>query len=94
MEAGYVVAGGADSWIAQNKVQQLQIQGQQRVVDVLLNRADPESRIIVAGSEQQIIQTLISEKNNYQRMKRKDLGLLQGNRILFVTKNTDKKREI
>ena len=78
MEAGYVVAGGADAWIAQNKVQQLQIQGQQRVVDVLLNRADPESRIIVAGSEQQIIQTLISEKNNYQRMKRKDLGLLVG----------------
>jgi hypothetical protein len=88
MEAGYVVAGGADSWIAQNKVQQLQIQGQQRVVDVLLNRSDPESRIIVAGSEQQIIQTLISEKNNYQRMKRKDLGLLVGGEPIANTITT------
>lgn len=88
MEAGYVVAGGADSWIAQNKVQQLQIQGQQRVVDVLLNRADPESRIIVAGTEQQIIQTLISEKNNYQRMKRKDLGLLVGGEPIANTITT------
>jgi hypothetical protein len=74
MEAGYVVAGGADSWIAQNKVQQLQIQGQQRVVDVLLNRADPGSRIIVAGTEQQIIQTLITQKNEYQLMKGRDVG--------------------
>lgn len=78
VEAGYVVAGGIDSWILNQKVAHDQIQGKLRVVEVLLDRSDPDSKVIVAGPERQVMQTLIEQKNQYMQMKRHDMGLIVG----------------
>lgn len=78
IEAGYVVAGGIDSWILNQKVAHDQIQGNMRVVEVLLDRSDPDSRVIVAGPERQVMQTLIEQKNQYMQLKRHDMGVIVG----------------
>jgi hypothetical protein len=88
VEAGYVVAGGVDNFIMEQKLAKRQQLGQERVVEVLLNRNDPSSKIIVAGPEEFIKQSLITQKNNYQMLKEKDLGLLVGGEPIANTITT------
>lgn len=94
IEAGYVVAGGVDDWIMRQKVAQQQMQGRHRVVDVLLDRSDPGSRVIVAGREQEIMQTLIQQKNNYIQLKEREIGIsLSGQdleEVIYNKKNSEK----
>jgi hypothetical protein len=88
INAGYVVAGGVDNFIMEQKLAKRQQLGQERVVEVLLNRNDPSSKIIVAGPEEFIKQSLITQKNNYQMLKEKDLGLLVGGEPIANTITT------
>lgn len=88
VEAGYVVAGGMDNFLMEQKIAKRQQLGQERVVEVLLNRNDPSSKIIVAGPEEFIKQSLITQKNNYQMLKEKDLGLLVGGEPIANTITT------
>jgi|688.fasta_scaffold35990_2 hypothetical protein len=74
INAGYVVAGGVDNFIMEQKLAKRQQLGQERVVEVLLNRNDPSSKIIVAGPEEFIKQSLITQKNEYQLMQGRDVG--------------------
>lgn len=78
IEAGYVVAGGIDDFVMQQRLAQDQINGPDRVVECLLNRSDPGSKIIVAGPEKVVLKTLIEQKNNYQLLKQHDMGMLIG----------------
>lgn len=78
IEAGYVVAGGIDDFVMQQRLAQEQINGPDRVVECLLDRSDPGSRVIVAGPEKVVLKTLIEQKNTYQLLKQHDMGLLVG----------------
>lgn len=74
VEAGFLVAGGLDSWILQRQMQTNQIVGQQRVVELTPDRSIPEERIILAGGENEIRSQLPQVMSSYNLVENRDVG--------------------
>lgn len=74
IEAGYVVAGSIDEWIAnQNLVNQSE-QGQPNTVVVTPNRKAPEEKIILHGTTEQLRPAITQTIAHYQLIYNRDIG--------------------
>jgi hypothetical protein len=75
VEAGYVIAGGLDTWIAQQKLQKNQILGQQRILEIQPDRSIDSEKIILAGNENLIKSNLPAVLANHQSIEVRDVGM-------------------
>lgn len=78
IEAGFVVAGGIDAWIGQQRMERRNLLGPERVVELIYNRKDRTEKVVFAGAEEVIKPQIVGHMANWKLMKEKDLGLLVG----------------
>lgn len=88
VEAGFILAMGADTWILQQQMNRNNIVGQQRVVELTPDRSAPEERIIIAGGENQIRSQLPMVMSNYNLVENRDVGQWLGNPISETVRQT------
>lgn len=77
-ESLYVIAGGLDNWIAEQKAAKQQILGPTRMVEVIPNRSAPTEKIILTGPENLLKQDLVSTLSHYQLLDNRDVGQFVG----------------
>ncbi|MBD2571352.1 hypothetical protein [Anabaena lutea] len=80
VEAGYVVAGGIDSYISKQKLarQQVPVLGDEKYVEITPDRSNENERIILAGPEQILKGNIIQTMSSYQLIENRDVGSLVG----------------
>lgn len=80
VEAGYVVANSLDSYIAQQKLAEQQgiPLGRQRYVEIQPDRTNENERIILAGAERPLRNTITQTLSHYQLIENRDVGTLVG----------------
>lgn len=78
VEAGYVVAQGLDSWILQQQIQNQTILGDERIIEVTLDREAEDERIVLAGRDQLMRSDLPLILANYQMVENRDIGQFVG----------------
>lgn len=77
-EASYVIAQGADAWIAQQQLSNTVANplGQMRYVEITPNRANPDEKIILAGDEELLQQQITATIAEAQVLADKDVGVV------------------
>ena len=88
IEAGFVVAMGIDSFIAQSKIQKDAVLGKQRVVQIAYDRKDPTDTVIFAGPEELVKTQIMSHMADYYSLQEKDVGLILGGEPILSTITT------
>lgn len=76
IEAGYAVAGGIDSWLAQQAMERNSLLGADRTVEITPDRSAPEERIVLSGSEAMLRPTIVSVLATHQMLSNRDVGVL------------------
>ena len=76
IEAGYAVAGGIDSWLAQQAMQNISVLGADRTVEIIPDRSAPEERIILSGPEAVLRPTIVNVLATHQMLGNRDVGVL------------------
>lgn len=89
IEAGYVVAGGIDSWILQQQMERESAQGEERTVEILPNRDNEEERIILHGNESSIRTAIPLILANHNLVENRDIGAWVGNTVEEAVKATN-----
>lgn len=74
LEAGYVVAGAIDEWIANQKLVNEATQGQPNTVVITPNRKAPDEKIILHGSVDQLKPNITQTLAQYQLIHNRDIG--------------------
>ncbi|WP_245602680.1 hypothetical protein [Gloeothece verrucosa] len=74
IEAGYVVAGGIDEFLANQSVAQA-IKQQPNTVVITPNRLAPNQKLILHGTTEQLKQSITAALANYQIVDGKDIGI-------------------
>jgi hypothetical protein len=78
IEAGYIVAGGLDDWVATQKLQKTALLGEQKIVELTPNREAPDEKLILAGNEALIKSTLPVVISTHQQIANRDVGMIAG----------------
>jgi hypothetical protein len=79
VEAGYVVAGGIDSYLAERRLTQEALQGRSnQLITLTPNRRQPEETILLAGSESEIRNQAITALSAYSLVENRDVGQIVG----------------
>lgn len=78
IEAGYVVAQSAESFMAAQKLQQQQVLGPQRTVEITPNRQSEHERIILTGSEEVLKPLIVQTLAQHQLIENRDMGQIIG----------------
>jgi hypothetical protein len=78
VEAGYVIAGGLDTWVAEQRLQKNTILGQQRIIEIQPDRSIDSEKIILAGNENLIKSNLPATLVYYQLVENRDVGQIIG----------------
>lgn len=81
IEAGYVVAMSAESYIAAQKLNQRKLLGPERVVEITPNRESEHERIILAGPEELIKPQIVQTLAQHQLIENRDIGQIVGSSI-------------
>lgn len=81
IEAGYVVAMSAESYIATQKLNQKQMLGPDRVVEITPNREAENERVILAGPEELIKPQIVQVLAQHQLIENRDIGQIVGSSI-------------
>ena len=78
VEAGYVVAGAADTFLAQEKLAQevFPILGEEKIIQVTPNRANEEEKIILSGSQTLLKPVITQTLANHQLIANRDVGIV------------------
>jgi hypothetical protein len=76
IEAGFAVAGGIDSWLAQQAMQQNALLGSDRTVEIIPDRSAPDERIILSGPEAVLRPTIVNTLATHQMLGNRDVGVL------------------
>lgn len=71
IEAGYVIAGGLDSYAAEMRQQQ-----RSQVIEVTPNREYPNEKFLLAGSELQLRETLPQMLATHEVLDQRDIGVV------------------
>lgn len=74
IEAGYVVAGSIDEYIANQKIVNDAQQGQPNTVVITPNRKAPDERLILHGTTEQLKPAITQTLAQYQLINNKDIG--------------------
>jgi hypothetical protein len=77
-EAFYVVAGAADQYMLEQKLQKGEIFGQEEILEISPNRDIPEEKIILAGPQELIKPVLVQTLVQHQLLDERDLGMWVG----------------
>jgi len=77
-EAGYIIAGGLDNWVLQQREANRNILGTERTVEFQPDRTIENERIVLHGNELLIRQALPQVMANYQIMENRDVGQIIG----------------
>lgn len=77
IEAGYVVANSMDSFIAANKMQNNNLMGEKRIIEIQPNRAS-EEKILLAGPEEILKPMVIQTISQHQLIENRDIGQIIG----------------
>ncbi|UYD38977.1 hypothetical protein [Tolypothrix sp. PCC 7601] len=80
VEAGYIVANGIDSYLAQQKLAQARtpVLGRQRYVEITPDRSNDRERIVLAGPQESLKPMIVQTLSNYQLIENRDVGSLVG----------------
>lgn len=78
VEAGYIIAGGLDSWILQQRQMKTSILGKERVVELQPDREAEKEIIIMAGPEELIKPDLVAFMADHQLVENRDVGQFVG----------------
>jgi hypothetical protein len=81
IEAGYIVAGGLDEWVAQQKTQREAILGEEKILEITPNRAAGDEKIILAGNEALVKSALPSVIASHQLVENRDIGQFMGSTV-------------
>jgi hypothetical protein len=81
IEAGYVVAGGIDQWVAEKKTEQEQSLKGTRTVEITPNRDAEQERIIVAGDITAIREQTANIMAIHTLLDNRDVGQIVGESI-------------
>lgn len=79
IEAGYVIAGGLDSWVAQQRLTQNDSQfGQETIVEILPNREVDGERIVLAAPRDLLRQEIVSTMRTHELLDNRNVGMWVG----------------
>jgi hypothetical protein len=79
IEAGYVVAGGLDSWVIQQKLAKSDSQfGEETTVEIIPNREAEDERIILSGPRELLKQEIVSTMRTHELLENRDVGMIFG----------------
>jgi hypothetical protein len=76
IEAGFAVAGGIDAWLAQQAMQQNNVLGNDRTVEIVPDRSAPDERIVLSGPEAVLRPTIVNVLATHQMLGNRDVGVL------------------
>lgn len=82
MEAGYIIAGGLDNWVLQQRQANQNILGQERTVELYPDRTIENERIVIHGSDLLIRQAIPQVMATYQMVENRDIGQIIGEPIV------------
>jgi hypothetical protein len=79
IEAGYVVAGGIDSWVVQQKMTQPDnLLGRETIVEITPNREAEAEKIVLAAPRELLKQELVSTMRTHSLIDNRDVGMWVG----------------
>lgn len=76
-EALYVLGGGIEAWIAEQKVQR-QLEAKQEVVQVIPNRQQEKEAIVLAGDRKSLKPAITTVLATHQLVENRDVGTIVG----------------
>ena len=88
VEAGFVVAGGIDSFLAEQQIAKNLARGKEVVIEVAYNRKNIKETVVFAGAEELIKPQIVSHMNDYFALQKKDVGIMMGGEPIANTVTT------
>lgn len=88
VEAGFVVAGGIDSFLAEQQIAKNLARGKERVIEVAYNRKNIKETVVFSGAEELIKPQIMSHMASYFELQKKDVGLILGGEPILSTITT------
>ncbi|MGK7893955.1 MAG: hypothetical protein AB4372_10115 [Xenococcus sp. (in: cyanobacteria)] len=82
VEAGYVIAGGIDTWLLERSIENSATQTQADYVGFQPDREAPEETLVTWGDRQQIENQIISALNQHQQFWNRDVGQIIGEPLI------------
>ncbi len=76
VEAGYVVANTADSYLASQALKEKTILGAERTVEITPNRKVPDEKIILTGQEELLKPIIVQTLSTHKLLDNKDVGVM------------------
>jgi hypothetical protein len=76
IEAGYAIAGGIDSFLAEQAIANNNILGTERIVEITPDRTVPGERIVLSGREAVLGPNIVSTLATHQMFRNRDVGVL------------------
>lgn len=94
VEAGYVIANGIDDWRLKQKIQQKEIFGEERGVEVIPDRTAESERVVMIAPEKLLKPAMVQYMTNYQLVENRDLGQFVGEPVRDYVRATPAKFSI
>lgn len=76
IEAGYAIAGGIDSFLAEQAIANNNVLGTERIVEITPDRTVPGERIVLSGREAVLAPNIVSTLATHQMFRNRDVGIL------------------
>ena len=77
VEAGYVVAGSVDAYLAAQQLKNEQsVLGQERIVEITPNRKVPDEKLLLAGKEEVLKPVIVQSLANHKLLENRDVGVM------------------
>jgi hypothetical protein len=76
IEAGYAIAGGIDSFLAEQAIANNNVLGTERIVEITPDRTVPDERIVLSGREAVLGPNIVSVLATHQMFRNRDVGVL------------------
>jgi hypothetical protein len=78
VEAGYIIAGGLDTWFLEQKLAQQQQQGEEALIQLQPDGQVEEEKIVLYGKGEMLKQQIVSTLSAYQLVDNRDVGMIVG----------------
>ncbi|MBD2100268.1 hypothetical protein [Leptolyngbya sp. FACHB-261] len=94
VEAGYVVAGSIESYLATQRMVQEQALGKARTVEIQPDRTVENERLVLSGPEQLLKPALVQTLTQYQLLENRDVGAIVGAPLVEAVKGAAMARKL